>query len=79
MYMVNEDILMVLFYNCSSTALNYSAQTYLDYEELGIVGALSKDETENRDILNITAFDCLTSSIFQMLLLYCIYSKCMLV
>ena len=64
MYMVNEDILMVLFYNCSSTLLNFSAQTYLDFEEVGIVGVLSKDETENGGILNLTAFDCLTSSIF---------------
>ena len=50
MYMVNKDILMVLFYKCSSALLKFSAQTYLHYDQAGILGVLNKDETENNGI-----------------------------
>ena len=73
--MVSKEILMVLFYNCTTTIVNLMAQTHLDGQEVGIVGIFSKAYTENRGVLNLAAFNCLTSSIFQLMLLYCIYSR----
>ena len=72
--MVSEDILMVLFLNCTSTMLNFTAQMHMDYQEVGLAGIMNKTQTESNGILNQTAFDCLTSSIFQLLILFCIYA-----
>ena len=63
-YMVSGDILMVLFYNCTTTMVNFTAQTHLDYQEVGMLGIYNKALNENSGVLNLTAFDHLNSSIF---------------
>ena len=72
-FMVSGDILMVLFFNCTSIMINFMAQMHLDYLEIGFAGIVNKTETHTVGVLNQTSFICLTSSIIQMLVLLCIY------
>ena len=65
--MASEDILMVLFLNCTSTMLNFMAQMHYG----------NKGSAED-GILNLAAFDSLSASIFQILILYCVYSQILL-
>jgi hypothetical protein len=61
--MVNEDILMVLFFNCMSTTFNFSAQMVSDLQNYGLTGMFGAKNFTN-GVLNQTAVDILASSIF---------------
>ena len=62
-YMVSEDILMVLFYNCSTNLVSYGAQSLHKSRSVGMTGITDMVHIEEGGILNLTAFDCLASSI----------------
>ena len=40
--MVSKDILMVMFYNCTNTIVNFMAQAHLDGQEVGLFGIFNK-------------------------------------
>ena len=66
---------MVLFYKCITTLVSFMAWNHLDGQQVGMAGIFDQDQTDISSVFNLTAFDCLTSSILQFMILYCLKSR----